>query len=141
MRLLHHTGLDPDQSTFRVTERLTGRRPDEITMRVRSLLALMGFLSGGVDIPASHVDEERAEKITLPVDAEYQSLLFPLKVHSSVERPTDAFVAVRHHGHWFYIKHSDHLSIQDFGLLTYLFLMQSPQARTLGPMITVPTSQ
>ena len=134
-------GLDPDQSTFRVTERLLGRRPDEITMRVRSLIAMMGFLSAGVEIPAVHDDEERAEKITLPADAEYQSLLFPLKVHSSVERPTVAFVAVRHHSHWYYIKHSDHLSKQDFGLLTYLFQMQAPQAQTLGPMITVPTSQ
>ncbi len=133
--------LDPDQSTFRVIKTLIGRRPDEITMRVRSLLALMGFLSSGVEIPAAHVDEERAEKITIPVDTEYQSILFPLKIHSSVEKPKDAFVAVQHHGHWFYIKHSDHLSKQDFGLLTYLFQMQSPQAQTLGPMITVPTAQ
>ncbi len=133
--------LDPDQSTFRVTNRLIGRRPDEITMRVRSLLVLMGFLSGGVEIPSVHAEEKRAENVTPIADAEYWSLMFPLKIHSSVERPTDAFVAVRHHDHWFYIKHSDHLSKQDFSLLTYLFQMQSPQAQTLGPMITVPTSQ
>ena len=133
-------GLDPDQSTFRVTRRLIGRSPDEITIRVRSLIALMGFLSGGVEIPAAHVEEKSAEESTLPVDAEYRSLLFPLRIHSSVERPADAFVAVRHHDHWFYIKNSDHLSKQDFSLLTYLFQMQSPRAQTLGPMITVPTS-
>lgn len=134
-------GLNHDLSVFRVTERLIGRKPDEITMRVRSLLTLMGFLSRGIEIPAVHIEENRVEKMISPADQELRSLLFPLKIHSSVERPPDASVAVRHHDHWFYIKHSDHMSKQAFGLLTYLFQMQSPQAQSLGPMITVPTSQ
>ena len=134
-------GLDPDHSSFRVTHRLIGRKPDEITIRIRSLLTMMGFLSRGIEIPAAHLEEKRVEDMISPVDPEFRSLLFPLKIHSSVERPVDASVAVRHHDHWFYIKHSDHMSKQAFGLLTYLFQMQSPQAQTLGPMITVPTSQ
>ena len=133
-------GLDPDQFTFRVTKKVIGRSPNEVLITVRPLIALMGFLSGGVEIPAAHVEEKSAEEITLPVDAEFRSLLFPLRIHSSAERPADAFVEVRHHDYWFYIKNSDHLSKQDFSLLTYLFQMQSPKAQTLGPMITVPTS-
>jgi hypothetical protein len=101
----------------------------------------MGFLSRGIEIPAAHIEEKRVEEMIFPVDPELRSLLFPLRIHSSVERPSDAFVSVRHHDHWFSIKHSDHMSKQAFGLLTYLFQMQSPQAQTLGPMITVPTSQ
>jgi hypothetical protein len=101
----------------------------------------MGFLSRGIEIPASHIEEKRVEEMISPVDPELRSLLFPLKIHSSVERPADAFVAVRHHDHWFYITHSDHMSKQAFSLLTYLFQMQAPQTQTLGPMITVPTSQ
>jgi hypothetical protein len=133
--------LNPDHSSFRVTDRVIGRKPDEVTIRVRSLLAMMGFLSRGIEIPASHIEEKRVEEMIFPVDPELRSLLFPLRIHSSVERPADAFVAVRHYDHWFYINHSDHMSKQAFGLLTYLFLMQSPQTKTLGPMITVPTSQ
>jgi hypothetical protein len=134
-------GLDPDHSSFRVTGRLIGRKPDEVTIRVRSLLALMGFLSRGIEIPAAHIEGKRVEEMIFPVDPELRSLLFPLRIHSSVKQPSDAFVSVRHYDHWFSIKHSDHMSKQAFGLLTYLFLMQSPQAQTLGPMITVPTSQ
>jgi hypothetical protein len=134
-------GLDPDHSSFRVTKRVIGRKPDEITVRVRSLLTLMGFLSRGIEIPAAHIDEKRIVEMTLPDDPELRSLLFPLKIHSSVDRPADVFVAVRHHDHWFYITHTDHMSKQAFSLLTYLFQMQAPQAQTLGPMITVPTSQ
>jgi hypothetical protein len=134
-------GLDADHFSFRVTKRVIGRKPDEITVRVRSLLTLMGFLSRGIDIPASHIEEKRVEEMISPVDPELRSLLFPLKIHSSVERPVDAFVTVKHHDHWFYITHSDHMSKQAFSMLTYLFQMQAPQAQTLGPMITVPTSQ
>jgi hypothetical protein len=134
-------GLDADHSSFRVTKRVIGRKPDEITVRVRSLLTLMGFLSRGIEIPASHIEEKRVEEMISPVDPELRSLLFPLKIHSSVERPVDAFVTVKHHDHWFYITHSDHMSKQAFSMLTYLFQMQAPQAQTLGPMITVPTSQ
>ena len=134
-------GLDPDHSSFRVTGRLIGRKPDEVTIRVRSLLALMGFLSRGIEIPAVHIEEKRVEEMIFPVDPELRSLLFPLRIHSGVDRPADAFVSVRHHDHWFYLKHSDNMSKQAFSLLTYLFQMQAPQAQTLGPMITVPTSQ
>ena len=134
-------GLNPDHSSFRVTRRVIGRKPDEITVRVRSLLTLMGFLSRGIGIPDTHIEEKRVEKMILLDDPELRSLLFPLRIYSSVERPADAFVTVRHHDHWFYITHSDHMSKQAFSLLTYLFQMQAPQAQTLGPMITVPTSQ
>ena len=134
-------GLNPDHSSFRVTKRVIGRNPDEITVRVRSLLTLMGFLSRGIEIPNSHIEEKRVEEMILLDDPGLRSLLFPLKIYSSVERPSDAFVKVRHHDHWFYITHSDHMSKQAFSLLTYLFQMQAPQAQTLGPMITVPTSQ
>ncbi len=134
-------GLDPSHNSFRVTKRLIGLRPNEVTIRVRSLLALMGFLSRGVEIPTEHIDEKRVEEITLHVDAEFRSLLCPLIIHSKVERPSDASIAMRYRDHWFYINQSDHMSNQAFSLLTYLFQMQAPQAQTLGPMITVPTSQ
>ena len=134
-------GLNPDHSSFRVTKRVIGRNPDEITVRVRSLLTLMGFLSRGIEIPDTHIEEKRVEEMVLLDDPELRSLLFPLRIHSSVERPADAFVTVRHHDHWFYITHSDHMSKQAFSLLTYLFQMQAPQAQTMGPMITVPTSR
>lgn len=134
-------GMDPDGSSFRVTERLVRRRPDEITIRVRSLLALMGFLSHGVEVPNAHLEEKRVDETALTLDGDLRSQLFPLKIYSQPDQPADAFVSVRLHDHWFYISNSDQKSKQAFSLLTYLFLIQAPQTQTLGPMITVPTSQ
>ena len=133
-----HVGLDPAQSDFEITRKTMRLEPNEITVRVRSLLELMGFLSHGVEVPPAHIEEHRVRAPAAPTDA-WARTAIPLHVQSSVEPPESAYVAVQHQGHWFYIPHDDHTSKQAFGLLGYLFQMQSPQQKTLGPILTVPT--
>ncbi|MHC4428033.1 MAG: hypothetical protein ACYS0D_05440 [Planctomycetota bacterium] len=130
-------GMAPDVWEFRMTEKRTRRAPDEVTVRVRSVLELMAFLSQGVEIPAVHIEKERAESI-VPATGEDRSFRL-LHVRSQPDPPQDAFVAVRFQDHWFYIAHSDHESKQAFSLITYLYQMQAPQAPTAGPLLTVPT--
>ena len=130
--------LDAERDVFRVTERSKGIQPDEITLRVRSLLELMGFLSQGVEIPEQHVSDNRVDSHSIGTHPDVRALI-PLRVRSQAERPDDVFVAVQYQDHWFYIEHSDHLGKQAFSLLSYLFELQSPRTPTLGPVITVPT--
>jgi hypothetical protein len=118
-----HIGLDPAQSDFEITRKTMRLEPDELTVRVRSLLELMGFLSHGVEVPLAHIEEQRVRAPAAPTDAWDQTAI-PLHVQSAVEPPESAY---------------DHISKQAFGLLAYLFQMQSPQQKTLGPMLTVPT--
>jgi len=129
--------LDSDRSKFRVTHRHIGRQPDEVTMRVRSILELMGFLSRGVEIPQAHRERNFAE-LAAGSDDEVRRRI-PLRVHSQVEPPEGAFVAIQFLDHWFYIAQSDHQSKKSFGLLEYLFQMQAPSQPTMGPLLTVPT--
>ncbi len=131
--------LDQGRSRFLVTDHVLGRAPDEITIRLRSVLALMGFLSRGVEIPAAHIEDGRATQNEQLGETESPSLLVPLRVHSSSERPSNAFTAVQYQGYWFSIAHSDLTSKEAFTLVTYLFQMQAPQAPSLGPVLTVPT--
>ena len=112
--------------------------PDEVTVRVRSVLDLMGLLSQGVEVPAVHLEENRATPAVHYGDDDVPALV-PLDVRVQVEPPTDAFVAVEYAGHWYYIAHSDQASKQAFGLLAYLFQMQAPQIQGAGPLITIPT--
>jgi hypothetical protein len=126
-------GLARGYSRFRVTTRFVRRGPDEVTIRVRSVLELLGYLSRGVEIPPE--DVEHARVVPLAPD----SAAAPLRVCSQVERPDDAFVAVQHDGHWFFIRQSDNQSKLAFSLLAYLFQMQAPQIKGAGPLITVPT--
>ncbi len=131
-------GLSRERSAFRITRQVVGREPDEVTVRIRSLLEMMGFLCIGVELPQQHLDEDRAAGIA-GADGEDGGRRVPLRIRSRAAPPSDAFVAVRYAEYWFYIPHSDHTSKQAFGLLTYLFQMQAPQVQGAGPLLTVPT--
>jgi hypothetical protein len=131
-------GLPRDRSAFRITRRIVGREPDEVTVRVRSLLEMMGFLCLGVEVPPQHLDEDRAIRIH-GGGSEEDAPRVPLRIRSQAGPPPDAFVAVKYADQWFYISRSDHPSKQAFGLLAYLFQMQAPQVQGAGPLLTVPT--
>ncbi len=132
-------GLDPERERFLVTTRVVQRKPEEITIRHRSMLTLMGFLSRGVAIPPAHAEISALPSQLTSFGGNQQTIPPPLQIHASVERPSDAFVSVRYQGHWFSIDHSDLASKQAFGLLTYLFQLKSPKAPSAAPLITVPT--
>lgn len=129
-------GLDQEINHFRETTRLRNLEPDEVSIRVRSILDLMGFLARGVEVPPVHLEERRT--VEPPLRAALRHIV-PVRIRSSVDRPTDAFVTVRYHDHWFYIPHHDEKSKQAFGLLAYLYQLKAPHAPTAGPLLTVPT--
>ncbi len=102
----------------------------------------MGYLSRGVQVPPSHLEDGRILAVrgkaeTALVELDISELY--LRVLVSEQPPEDAFVAVRYQGHWFYVEHSDHSSKQSFALLIYLFQLQSPKAPSAAPVLTVPT--
>ena len=131
--------LDVGRSRFRVTDRDI-RSADEVTIRVRSFAAMLGLESRGIEVPAAHIDEQRAVSMTTPEQDPDVASLVRLRVRSQRERPADAFAAIRHHGYWFFIPNVDYQSKQTFGLLEYLYQIQAPEAQSVGgPVLTVPT--
>ena len=130
--------LDPNISVFRITDRLINRKADEITIKLRSLLTLMGFLSHGVEVPNEHMQDKFVEHNAAVTQIANNDLFVPLNVHSSADKPDNAFVAIEYQDYWFYIDHADHISKQAFGLLTYLYMLQAPQAPHNVPLITIP---
>ena len=113
--------LDDERSRYSVTRKIVGRTPGEITIRMHSLLELMGLLSGGVAAPGDAA-----------------ATMSPLEVRCHAERPADSFVAVRYDGKWFDIARGDERSKRAFGLLIYLFQVQASQSQGAAPLITVP---
>ncbi len=130
--------LDSNLSIFRITDRQINRKPDEVTIKLRSMLTMMGFLAYGVEIPAAHLQEKYVEQNTETASIENNDSFVPLNIHSSEDKPDNAFVAIEYHEYWFFIEHSDHISKQAFGLLTYLYMLQAPQAPGGLPLITIP---
>jgi len=129
--------LDPGRDVFHVTTRLTRRKPDEITIQSRSLLAIMSFLAKGVEIPSVHLTDGWAEPFLAPQDDVNLSYL-PLGVRSQPQRPDNAFVAVQYQGHWFYVDQADLQSKAVFQMLLALFELQAPAGGTAAPLLTLP---
>lgn len=126
-------GLADGRSRYRVTRKIVGRAPDEITIRMHSLLELMGLLSAGVaETPESgRADVAAAEPQNVGRDVQ-------LRVGCHRLRPEGAFVAVRYGTNWYEISRADQQSMRAFGLLLYLFQVQASQNQGAGPLLTVP---
>jgi len=130
--------LNPERNTFRITGRMTERKADEITIQSRSLMAIMSYLSRGVDIPES--DKRNNRVVILPQDIEQQiQEQLPLRIHSQKQRPEDPYIAVQYRDYWFYIDHADIKSKRTFATMQVLFQLQAPTGATTAPLLTLPT--
>ncbi len=116
--------------------------PEQITIRTRSMVGLMFYLSQNIEIPEAH---QQAGWVTLTRtkkgrrfdwDVTPAGRLF--KIHSSQTFPQHAFLAVNYRDYWFYIADNDLQSKSTFMLLTQLFELQSGQSQVDGPTLTVP---
>ena len=130
--------LSPSLDAYRITERMTGRKADEITLQSRSLLAIMSFLSRGIDVPMN--DKLNSRVVVLP-EATEQKILeqLPLRIHSQKDQPDDPYVAVKYRDYWFYIDHADIRSMRTFATMQVLFQLQAPSGGTAAPLLTLPT--
>ncbi len=131
--------LDPQRNVFRVTQRVTRRMPHEISVQTRSVLAVMTFLARGVEAPEAHRKDGRILTWAALEDKVLYDVFFPLRVRTQAEPPEDAFVAVQHQGHWFFIEQTDHESKRAFALVTALFRLQTPGSKAATPILSLPT--
>ncbi len=133
--------LDPDTSVYRVKPGLVRESATEIAVMGRSLLAVMFFLSQGVDVPSLH---ESQGKVTVTRRSNGERFDWSeltgrvFHVRSSEGVPEDAFVRVFYRGHWFFIADTDLNSKTTFNLLTYLFNLKAAGKTSQEPLMTYP---
>jgi hypothetical protein len=115
----------------------------EIKMRLRSFYSVLNLLAYGVNVPPKDEEENRVFTKALYEKAVREGRAVDLSdkfiVHSSGERPANAFVAVKHRGSWFYVDDRDHVSKRLFNAVYDLFNMEiAPSGGGGGPILTVP---
>jgi len=139
--LRRELGLAPGESDFELSGFPFRRKPNEVGLRSRSLLAILYFLSTAVDVPAADVAAglvtTTRDEAGMPFD--WSSLSRSLMtIHSSDARPAGAYVAVPYRGHWFYIADDDRNSKSSFGFVNLLFSLQSAASKGKTPLLTIP---
>jgi hypothetical protein len=117
-----------------------------LSVRMRSLMGLMFYLSHAVEVPQEDID---SGKVMTTVDADGNVFDWTknasgkmLKILCSKAPPADAFVSTYHRGHWFYIADNDLHSKSTFMFVSYLFNLQAGEASAsaVAPLLTIPTT-
>jgi hypothetical protein len=116
-----------------------------LDLETRSLLQALYYVSHGIDIPP----EDAAGKVlTITRETSGQAYdwahvmrgLFSVHWAAGDARPTNAQVAVRYRGHWFYIDVTDQDTKSTFSLLVELSRLELAGKTGPGPVLTLPVS-
>ena len=129
-----------NRNRFRITDRVTNLKDDEISIQTRSVMAMMEFMARGVEVPPEHLKEGRVIDYGLQdSEGNVAQGLIPFRMRASKQRPNNVFAAVRHQGYWYYIDHSDITSKRALSLIIVLFRLQAPTPAGAAPILTLPT--
>ena len=133
-------GLDPAGGEIRVVYGSIAKDDKELALLTRSILEIIIDLASYIDVPAAHVAEKRVNP-TMPGEMVQGVPVPPLmRIHSSADKPGDAFIAVPYRHYWFWIDDRDLRSKQLFSFLMFIFsLTETGGAKEGAPIITVPS--
>ena len=123
---------------FNITTRTTELGADEITIQTRSVMAMMKYMARGVEIPAAHLEGGWVIDFGLQT-LEGKERLFPFRVHSSRNRPKNAFAAVSYQDYWYSIDQADIVSKRALGSLMIFYQLKAPVSKSAAPLLTLPS--
>lgn len=131
-------GVNPEASEMSIIYGLLPQNDHEIAMLTRSMLHIMVNLATMVDVPPQHITEGRTIP-SLPVSDSTKTLIGQgINIRSSVDKPKDAYAAVKYEDHWFWIDDTDYKSKRIFTFLMILFSTTEGGPRDNLPLVTIP---
>jgi hypothetical protein len=137
-------GLNPDVERIPLARDFTQPEHDRVTLRMRSVLSSMFYLSQAVDVPPEH-EAQGLVTVTRNADGsrfDWHHVMGDLfQVHSGPSAPERVAVKVLHRGWWYWIDDADLESKTTFQLLVQLFSMQASHRDQLVPMLTLPVAR
>jgi hypothetical protein len=133
-RLLH---LNPEATEFELTNAPLPSSNIEIAVQTRSIIELMKNMAAQVEVPPEDSSQHRAFpgfETGHPVPG-----VVPLiRIRSSKQKPTDAFVTVHYRNSWFRLDDDDLASKAIFAQLMELFTMIEAGSKQSSPVVTIP---
>jgi len=132
--------LDPSAGDIRVVYGSVARDDKELALLTRSLLEIIIDLASYIEVPSVHVDEKRVNP-TMPGEMVQGVPVPPLiSIHSAIDKPEDAFIAVPYRNYWFWIDDRDLSSKTLFSFLMFIIsLTETGGVKEGAPIITVPS--
>ena len=126
-------GVPAEQNRGRVVVGTLAPEAGVVGMRTRSLMQILQTMGEGVQIPV----DSTATGSAFPVHPSQAPGGFT--VHSSQEKPDQAFAAVPYDGLWFWIARRDLPSKTTLAAVTILFNFLAGGSK-VSPVLTIPTN-
>jgi len=137
LKIAEILGIEPGLDEYRLVFGQQASGPDEIAMLTRSILEMMVDLAMWIEVPPEHVASGRARPTPDSKTMEEFGYEPMIRVHSSTERPSDAFVEVRYEGLWFWIDHDDFRSKRTLTFMQLMFSLAESGGGQKAPVVTV----
>jgi hypothetical protein len=130
-------GLEEGTSEFEIAYGLVPRTRNEVAVLSRSMLEIILQLGFGIDLPAGHAADGRANPGRWQEGDEKAKPL--VHIHSGTTAPADAYAAVPYKGYWYWIDDTDIPSKGRFTFLMILFSLAETGQAVAAPVVTVPS--
>ena len=131
--------INPEEREYNLVYGSTAADDTEIAMLTRSMIDIIAELAMYVQVPAKHIEENRASPGIVGRASSVAELRSQIFVKSSKQKPEDAFLAVTYRDHWFYIDDTDFRSKRMFSFLIFLLSLAESGSQGLSPVLTLPT--
>ncbi len=109
---------------------------NELAVNSRSMLQILSAFASYIDVPEAHLKEQRA--VTMAENIPSESRQDVVRIHSGKEKPADAFAAVFHRGHWFWIDDSDWRTKRALTAVMFFFTLADTGGAEKLPVVTIP---
>ncbi len=131
-------GVDPATSDIQVVYGAIPRNDKEIALLTRSILQVLVDLSKDIEVPATDVEEKRVSP-TFEETATGGKIRPLVRIQSSAQKPSDAFVSVPYRNSYFWIDDKDLFSKKIFSFLMFVFTLVETGEKAPAPVVTIPT--
>jgi hypothetical protein len=129
--------LSPDPQKFVLTYSPMRGTENELAVNSRSMLQIMQAFASHVEVPAAHLKDHNAwASVENASTAEGRQQ--GVRIHSSKEKPSGAFAAVRYRDYWFWVDDGDLLSKRALTVVMFFFTLSETGAEEKLPLITIP---
>jgi hypothetical protein len=133
-RLLH---LNPDATEFQLTSAPLPSSDTEIAVQTRSIFEIMKNMAAQVAVPTEDLSRHRAVP-GFETGHDVPGVVPMIRIRSSKQKLSDAFISVRYRNIWFRIDDDDLASKAAFAQLMELFTMIDTGSRPNTPVVTIP---
>ncbi|MDR0590655.1 MAG: hypothetical protein LBG09_02260 [Puniceicoccales bacterium] len=140
-RLKSILGLDANTSEFRFDPNFLNVNATGPTVRTRSLMEVLFYLSHAVDVPQEDID---AGLVTVTKDEQGNPFDWSkslsgewIAIRHAEQQPQNAFVSIAYKGTWFYIADDDLNAKSTFMFLNYLLNLLSGNPKSVAPVLTI----